>query len=785
MIRNIVTIALRILLRNKIFSLINLLGITIGISCALLIFTTVRHEISYDRFHAQKDHLFVLQQKLELGTGPYRTDRCGGACGPGLKEAFPEIGGFIRCSPPIELLMIYERGDSAGIPQRKKFIENTVLPVDSNFLDHFSFKIISGNPATALDDLQSMVMTAESAKKYFGQDDPIGKVITVNSRYEFTVTAVVGDPPSNSSLQFDFLINFKFLEKLGYNLNNYDGNPFFTFLYLDKPEKEQELEPKITKFMDEHQGEALPAEQFLIPLKDFHLKGEQRGNIFTTLVTILGIVILAIACINFMNLTTARYLSRTREVGVRKVEGARRPQLIRQFIGETMILVFVALNLSILTVDSVLPLFNQHFKLDLEFHLADPVMIAGMLCVFIVTSLVAGSYPALFLSSVKAVNVFSKYTGSRKRGGGIRKILVVVQFMFTIVFIIATVVNYRQFRLLKESSRGLDVENIVYFPVRGELLHFLPEFKQEILLDPSVRYVTAAGYVPRSVDRGELSWGLTADATNELALVCPVYYDYDKTFGVEMEEGHFYNPNMPGDTAKGIVINRSVADALDLKEAVGQTFYLNEEAYTIIGVMKNYVFNPLSLSGDKVIMPFDRECSLCFVKTEQADQQKVVKHIKDLHEKFNSDYPFTPLYMDDYLDPVTRSLGELNKIVYFFTLFGILISCMGLLGLSIFSTEQRTKEIGIRKAMGASIGNILKLVAVDFMKLIFIALLIAIPASIFLVRGLLKLFAERISLGPDLFILASLIVILIAILTISYQAIRSARGNPSENLRYE
>ena len=785
MIWNIITIAVRILIRNKIFSLINVLGITIGLSCSLLIFDVVRHELSYDRFHAERDKLFVLQQQLDLGTGPYRTDRCGAACGPALRDAFPEITDCIRFGDPIELLLIYEQPDSAGISRRKKFVENTVLPVDSNFLVHFSFPVLKGNAGKALDDPGSLVMTEESAKKYFGDDDPIGKVLTVNSRYEFTVTAVVQDPPSNSSMKFDFLINFNFLGKLGHGLDGYDGNPYYTFLYLSEPDKAQELGPKISGFLEDYQDAGLPAEQSLISLNDFHLKGEQRGNIFTVLLTILGIIILAIACINFMNLTTARYLSRTREVGVRKVAGSKRSQLISQFIGETMVLVFIALIFSVLIVNAVVPLFNQTFNTDIGFTLADPVMIGGLLSFFLVTSLVAGSYPAFFLSSIKAVNVFSKYAGSHKRGGGIRKILVVVQFIFTIVFIIATLVNYRQFELLKGSSMGLDVKNIVYFPVRGELVHRLPELKQEILLDPSVRMVTGADYVPRSVDRGELSWGLTAEDKNELALVCPVGYDFAKTFGMEMEEGRFYDEKIPGDTARGIIINRSVADALGIEDPVGHTFYMNEEPYQILGISKNYVFNPLSLSGDKVIMPFTKESSLCFVKTDQSDMHKVTEYLKTLHEKFNPDYPFTPLYLDEYLDPITKSLGELNKIVYFFTLFGILISCMGLLGLSVFSTEQRTKEIGIRKAMGASSRNILMLVTLDFLKLIGIALLIAIPASILLIRRLLRLFAERISLGPDLFIVATLIVILIAMITISFQSIRSATANPARNLRYE
>ncbi len=785
MIRNILTVALRILFRNKLFSLINIVGISIGISCALLILTIVRHDLSFDRFHSERQHLFMLEQVLELGTGPFRTDRCGAAVGPALKDAFPEVRDYIRYSLPQEMLLIYDQPDSAGIPRRKKFIENRVLAVDSNFLDHFSFPAVAGNPDIALDDPRSLVMTRETAEKYFGDEDPIGKTIRINRSHHFTVTAVLEDPPENSSIRFGFLIPFDFLEEFGYDLNNYNGNPFYTCLYLEDPGKSEELGKQICEFLDGHMDESVQSEQFLLPLPDFHRKGENRGILVITILSILGIVILGIACINFMNLTTARYLSRTREIGMRKVVGARRGQLIRQFIGETMILVFIALNLSILTVDSVMPLFNQQFDADIDFSLSDPVTIGGLLAVFVVTSLISGSYPAFFLSSMKAVNIFSKKGGSHRRGGGIRRILVVVQFMFTIIFIITTMVNYRQFKLMKESGMKFDTGDIAYFRVRGDLLQHLPEFRQEILREPSIRYVTGASHIPMSVDRGEFEWGLTADAHNELALILPVNYDFEKTFGIELAAGRFYDESMPGDTAGKIVINQSVADALEMEDPVGQTFYLTGDVYTVIGVIRNYSVSPISLAGDKLILPYEDENPLLFIKYTGTDMQKLGKFLESVHEKFNPDYPFNLHDLSEFMDPITEVLGDFNKIIYFFTLFGILISCMGLLGLSIFSTEQRTKEIGIRKALGASMEKVLRMVTFDFLKLILISLVLAIPISILVLRMLLRLFSERIHLGPGLFLIASLIAILISLLTVAFQAIRSARSNPANSLRYE
>ncbi len=527
------------------------------------------------------------------------------------------------------------------------------------------------------------------------------------------------------------------------------------------------------------------ADQKLLSLKDYRNSGENRGKIFNMILILLGVIILSIACINFMNLSTARYLDRTREVGIRKVVGARRGQLIRQFLGETMIITFLAMNLSILIVDSIIPAFNRHFELQVVFQLSDPLILMGLLAIFLITSLVAGSYPAFFLSSFNAANIFHKAGGGKMKGKGIRRVLVVVQFLFAILFIITSLVNYQQFKLLNESLAGFDTSNIIYFQSRGELNEKFASVKQEILQNPGVVSVTSAAYIPKYVETGELNWGLTSKENNDIAAKYPVSYDFDETFGMEMSAGRFYSADMPGDSNNAIVINRAVAEALELEDPVGQTFYLEEESYTIIGVLENYSFNPLSLMGDKVILPFRYENNWVFVKTSGLKQEEIIDYIRDVHEKYNPDYPFEHLYLDEFTDPITAGLGLFNKIVYFFTFFGIFISCLGLLGLSTYATQQRTKEIGIRKAVGASSSRILRLLTLDFLKLILISLVISIPISILLMRMILQLFVERVSMGPGLFLFTAVIVIVIAVITVSFQALRTAGDNPANSLRYE
>jgi len=787
MFRNIIVIATRILVRNKIFSLINILGLTIGLACALLIMTIVERQMTYDRFHEKSDHIFCLQQKMELGTGSYTTDRSGGAIGPALVEAFPEFSSFVRVSPPREMLISYVPPDTGTVesPDKKMFIENAVLAVDSNFFDLFSFQSVTGDLSTALMDPYSVVLTRETAEKYFGDEEALNKSFTINTEHIFTVTAVLEDLPVNSSIQFDLLINFSFLMRTESATEDFDGNPYTTFLYMDDPAQAGGLDQEISEYLDDYQDGAVAADQQLLSLNDFRSKGESRGQLFNVILSILGIIILVIACINFMNLSTARYLDRTREVGVRKVLGAGRGQLIRQFLGETMIITFVALNLAILLVDLTLPLFNQYFEIEVEFQLGDPLILGGLIIIFLITSLVAGSYPAFFLSSFNAVSVLSKLGGGRKKGKGIRKVLVVLQFLFTILFIITSLVNYQQFKLLNESLSGFDTSNIIYFQSRGELNEKFASVKQEILQNPGVVSVTSSASIPKYVDNGGLQYGLTAEDKNDIAAICQVSYDFAETFGMNMNSGRFYSEERPSDSSGAIVINRALAEALELEDPVGHTFYFREKPYTIIGVIDNYALNPLSLMGDKVIHPFSYMNYWVFVKTSGPISDEIIDYIAAVHDKYNPEYPFESLYMDDFTDPITDGLGIVNRIVYFFTFFGILISCLGLLGLSTFSTQQRIKEIGIRKTMGASSTRILRLFTLDFLKLIMVSLLISIPVSILLMRTLLQLFVERVTLTPGLFLFTAVIVIVIAIVTVIFQALRASGGNPADSLRYE
>jgi len=790
MLRNIFKIAIRIIIRNKIYSSINLLGLSIGITCSLLILIWVWKEVTYDRFHENLKNIFLVQQKMDLSTGEYTTDRCGGAYAQALKEGFPEVSDAVRVSTTGELLLSYhphmiDSSDHRANQDEKKFIEDQVIATDSSFFQIFSFPLLKGDQNSILKEPYSIILTKEMAEKYFGEEDPMDQIIRINQKYDFKVTGVVDDYPDNSTILFDFLVPFSFLADMGWEIDRFEGNPFFTFLLLNDPDHYRDLSEQLPGFFSDLFENDIQAVQKLLPLSKMHFFGEGRGFYAVLILSILASLILIIACINFMNLSTARFLTRTKEVGIRKVVGASRRQLIRQFIGETMFMSFLAINIGILATDIILPSFNKLLETELSLNLTNPVFIILLIFLMLITGLIAGSYPAFFLSSFKPVDVLRKTMITGSRGGLLRKVLVVVQFTFSIGFIIATIVVFRQFNYLQSSNVGVNRENIIYLPVRGELENNYDRFRQDLLANPDIISVTSGSNVPVFVDRGVVSWGLKAEDINDLARNLWVSYDFQNIFDIKLTEGRFYSTEYPTDSVDKIIVNEAVIRKLEMEEPVGKTFYLYEEPYTIIGVVEDFMSFPLKLGGENLILPFDKVGNYIFIKTDKTNQPATLNYIEAAHEKFNTDYPFIYFHMDDYLDPISNAMNITSRLILGFTFFGIFISCLGLFGLSIFMTEQKTKEMGIRKAMGASIKRILLIINSEFLKLVLIAYVISTPLSILLTIIMLKGFSARTEVGPKLYIYTGILIFAISFLTILYQTLHAAKRNPAESLRYE
>jgi len=791
MFQNIFKIAIRILFRNKIYSAINLLGLTIGIACSLLILIFVWNQVTCDRFHENAKRIFLVQQTMDLGTGDYTTDKSGGAFAQAIKDGFPEVINTTRLGTTGELLLSYypnntDSSKDGNVADVKKFIENYVIAVDSSFFEIFSFPLIQGDPKSALKEPYSIVLTKEMADKYFGDEDPMNQTIRINQKYDFNVTGVADEYPDNSTIRFDFLVPFPILPDLGSRpIDEYSGNPYFTFLLLDNPNQYKSISNQLPDFFNGLFDNDIKAVQKLLPFLKMNLFGEGHSFYAVLILSILAFLILIIACINFMNLSTARFLTRTREVGIRKVVGASRAMLIRQFIGETMIMSFLSVNLAILAVDIILPVFNKLLEIELALDLKDPAFFILLISLLLLTGLIAGSYPAFFLSSFKPVDVLKKIIISGARGGFLRKALVVIQFVFSIIFIMGTVVIFKQFNFMQTSNLGVNRENIVYLPVRGELADNYYYLKQELIGNPDILSVTTSSNIPVFVDRGEIGWGLNLKDNNDLARLLFIGYDFQKTFGINLKEGRFYSPEFAADSIDKIVVNESVIKKLGLDSPLGKTFYLFEKPYTIIGVTDDFISFPVKIGGENLIMPFQKVGNFIFIKTRQKRLPATLSYIEGIHEKFNPDFPFISFFMDDYLDPISDAMDKSSKLILYFTFFGIFISCLGLFGLSTFAVEQKTREIAIRKAMGASIRRILLLVNTEFLKLVCIAFIIALPLSILLINLILKSFSRRIEVESGIFIYTGLLIVIISFLTIFYQAIRSATRNPADSLRYE
>ena len=790
MFGSIIKLTLRILKRNTVFSIINLAGLILGLACSILIFNWIWHEIRYDTFHEKIDHIFLLEQTLDMNTGELNTDRIGPSCGPAMRDEIPVISEMVRLNSDMEQLLSWVQPgtsrDSSDTDRTQSFIESHILAADSGFFNMFSFPLIKGDPATALTEPYSIVFTREMAEKYFGDSDPLDQVVRMNREFDLKVTGVVNDYPDNSSIKFDFIIPFEFLNILhGYRTEGFEGNPYYTFLYHDQPSDWKALSDTLPRFFEDKFDTEIRTVQRLLPFKKMHLQGESRGFYIVLIFSLLAGLVLIIACINFMNMSTAKFVDRTLEVGMRKVVGATRWNLIRQFMGETLIIVFIAINLAILLVDITLPKFNQFFDTKIDLQLGDPVIILALAGILFITGFIAGSYPAVFLSSFKPLDVIRRTFISSRKGGSLRKVLVVVQFTFSLIFVLGTIYIYKQYNMLSSLGYSLRQENVMYLPVKGDLWDNYDNFKYSLLQLPDIEHVSTASHVPIYVDRGEFDWGLEHEQVNDLARTIRVGYDFDQSVGLNIVSGRFYSTDYQTDSTDAILVNESVAASLGLEDPVGHEFFLDGDRYTIIGIVGDYSSFPVKLGGDKLIIPFTNTGNYIFIKTSGANRNNLVNQIEDLYNQFNPGYPFIYFFLEDFKDPITEAVYEIWKIILFFTLFGIFISCLGLLGLSIFSTQQRIKEISLRKVMGANLGGLLSLVNRDFLKLIGISFLIGTALSVVLIKFMSKSFYDQVRVVPQDFIVVGIILASISVVIVSIQVLRITRGNLASNLRYE
>lgn len=788
MIKNYLKIAFRNLLRHKAYSLLNISGLAIGMACSILILLWVQNELSYDRFHANAHRLY----RITANASDFKVAINPAGMPAGLKQEMPAIKSFVRLTLPTTRLF-----ETEG----RKFQEKRVFYADSNFLELFSFPLVKGNPATALRGVDGVLITESMAKKYFGKDEALGKILRLNNSSNVTVTGVLADIPANSHLQFDFILPMASIANTNEDLktNTWENFDFYSYLLLD--ESFVPTPAAISRFnkqMDDIYKKRVPVLKIafqLQPLTDIHLHSNLQidvsgqGNIlYVRIFFVVAIFILIVACINFMNLATARSARRAKEVGLRKVVGALRGQLIGQFLGESLLISLLSLLLAIGLVLVCLPLFNYVAGKELSIYLLSGKIILMLVGIGIATGLISGSYPALFLSSFRPVKVLK---GNMKFMGGnllFRNVLVTTQFIVSIVLLSGTIVVYQQLQYIKNRNLGFDKENLLYMPMTGEIWGKLDALKAALSMNPLTENFAITSQMPTNLESGtvDVEWQGKDPKAQVVFPNLHVSENFIEVCKMQMVSGRSYSKEFKGDTSS-YIINEEAARVMGMKpeEAVGKPLTIWERKGTIIGVVKDFNYKPIQRPIEPLFMTLNRWGGNVVVRAKPGQTQATIQALEKISTQLNPSFPFSYNFLDQDLDKLYKGEQQLGSLFNIFAILGILISCMGLYGLSAFMSEQRIKEVGVRKVLGASVFSIVQLLSSGITRLILIAMVIAIPVAWFAIDNWLNNFAYRVNISWIIFAGSSLAALLIAWLTVSYESIKAAITNPIKSLRTE
>jgi len=784
MLRNYILTALRIIIRNKVFSSINIFGLALGMASTIIILVWVQDEMSYDRFHEKSDRIYHVYLRVHDMRSSFNFQpTTSHELGLPMFEEIPEIIDYTRMGPLGELGIRY---------QDRLFLESGGWAADPNIFDMFSYQFIHGTPGTALTDLYSAVLTETFANKYFGDQDPVGKVLRINNILDVSITAVIHDLPDNTHRKFDFLIPFELQSALGIPLDKtgeYFANcSFHNYVLLQESADAELVNEKVIGQFNFEDGN-ISGEAFLVPLPQTNRYSLAGGDLLVYVLTVIALLILLIACINFMNLSTARATTRIREVGIRKVAGAERKHLNRQFIGETLIYSLIALNFAIIFVKLFMPVLNNITQKEMSLNYFKPEWMFLLILIWLFTGIVAGSYPALFLSKKKPVLIFQHHGQSGKKRAPLRKTLVIIQFAFTSLFLISVLIINRQFYYMDHTDLGYNKTDLVYIRLRDETREQSVVLRDDLSLIPGVERMTNTSHLPVLIAGGYYQeWGRPDD---EIKYLCQtnVDYEYMQTLELSMAEGRFYSRDFPSDSIAAVVVNEMAINQMDLDDPLGKTFFYQGEYYNIIGVMKDFHHVPLVMNISPIIFKLRPEGNdymlLRISPGATRDRSGIMDQIRTAWEK---DFPENPLeynFLEDYEFPLEQIVVTAERLVYIFTLLAVIISCLGLFGLSTFMAERRVKEIGIRKVFGSTINSLVSLLSWEYLRTIVLATAIGLLIALPLMKKMLEVFAYRIELKIWMFASVALIICLLAMLTVGFQALRTANKNPAESLRYE
>jgi len=798
MVKNYFKTAWRNLLRNKAFSTINISGLALGLTCSLLIILWVQDERSIDGFHKNGKQLYQVYERNFFDgkiSADYPTQ---GLLAGELKRVIPEIqyaSGYEYASAP---------GTLSTFEANNKVNKMAGLYAGEDFFSMFSYPLLQGTPANALNTPNGIAISRKMAENFFGNPEKaFGQLIRFENTYELKITAVFENIPSNSSQQFDFLRTWTDFVKQNQWVHNWGNTDPATYVQLRKNADAAKVEAKIKDFIYRYQQKdnAFRVELALQPYAEKYLHSTfkngyvEGGRIeYVRIFSVVAIVILLIACINFMNLATARSLRRAREIGVRKVVGAGKRQLVAQFIGESMFVSFLAILISLLIVALILPSFNDLTEKHLAINLTDPKFLLILLGLTIVTGVISGSYPALFMSTLRPIVVLKGILKFKTGATYFRKGLVVFQFALSIILILGMIVVYRQINYIHNKNLGFAKEDLIYMPLEGGLGKNFMAFKNELLNQPGIKGVTSAQSDPLEVGSSTQGVRWPGKDTTKLILFSnnPITYDYVKTMGIQLVDGRDFDPSYSLDTMN-YLINEAAAKKIGYKEPVGKELTMWGDKGMIIGLMKDYHHNSLHVPIEPLILRLFKPSwtkengywGNVIVRTEKGKTKEALASMEKKFKQFNPGFPFKYYFTDDEIMKNYKSEYTVSKLSKYFAFLAIFISCLGLFGLVMFTAEQKTKEIGIRKVLGASVSGIVGMLSKDFLVLVLIASALAFPIAWWMMNKWLMDFEYRISIGWWVFVVAGVVAMLIALLTISFQSIKSALANPVKSLRTE
>lgn len=786
MFYNYLKIAIRNLLRYKVFSFINILGLALGMSCSILIMLWVQDELSYDRFHAHSDRLYrIIEEQHYPGADNLIMDATPGPLAEALPQAFPEIVHAAKASRNQQVLLA--RGE-------KRFKENG-LYVSPDFLKMFSFPLLKGDSATALSQPHTIVIDEDLALKYFGTTEVLGRMLKVNNQATYKITGVLARVPQHSTLWFRFLMpahDYESQPGMGW-LKQWGNNGIRTFVLLRPDADVAGFNARIEDFVRRHYAGS-NTDLFLQPFPDGYLYGYFKpgrvpdGRIqYVRLFSVVAFFVLLIACINFMNLSTARSSKRAREVGVRKVIGAVQSVLVGQFIGESILVALLAIVVATGLTQLSLDTFNELTGKQVQLDFADPLLLASLAGMALVTGLVAGSYPALILSAFKPVAVLKGAFVSSSKAALFRKGLVVFQFVLSGVMIICTLVVYQQMHYIRHKDIGLNRENVGYVHLEGELGRHAAQFKQELSQAPGIAAVGAASQNPIMVSHngGAVEWQGKDPKADILFGFIRVDYGFAETMQIKLREGRFFSKAYRTDSMK-VLLNEEAVRLMGLRQPLGEKIKLEGASMEVIGVVKDFHFAPLHMPMQPLIMMLNPADSyFAFFRMPVGQTATALASLKQLQKKYNPAYPLEYHFLNEDFERSYRSEVIIIHLAYYFAAIAIIISCMGLFGLALFTAEQRTREIGIRKVLGASVSGIVVMLSKDFLKLVLLANLIAWPLGWYLMQVWLQGYAYRVEVGWWIFALAGAATFFIALVTVSFLAVRAAIASPVRSLRSE